>query len=442
MGKMTDALRKAKLLKGQKIFHVPAAQAPAEPAADKPAAAPAAPVPAAAPAEAPRAPSLAAPPPAVATGPSAWPIVEEPFEGITAPDIVEGEPAEAIDRAALDVGSPGVVEGPVVRRPKAEPPRAPARKPARPTPLRFETVEEPGPAAAPEPAPVPPKPAEVKIVMPPPEPEPPKPVEVKIEMPAPEPTPPPAPIAWSPEAPAKPAAKAEPVVAPAPNAEPQPVLPAVEPVSRPARVPYLSVHYGRDERLIEQFRRLKSRLNEQGSPRVILVASARRGEGKTAVALNLAASFANTFGERVVVVDGNLARPKLAETLDAAADAGGVVAAVRKRLSPESAARKTEINGLWLVPSGAEGAAGKVEGLLDSDGMRSLLQGLKKQFTRVIVELPAAEDSPEGLALAKLADVVLVPVMKTRSRRKAVRRLVETLKDRGAPRVACVFVEA
>jgi Mrp family chromosome partitioning ATPase len=420
MGKMTDALRKAKLLKDQREGRVSAeAEVLAAPPSPAPAIAsekskPAEPTPV-------RIASVVLPP--------SPPPREELLAVVPPASIIETEPDADAEMELQDIASLSIIEEPIeevappppapkpepeVRRPKAVEPPKPAKRSA----FVFQTVDE-------RPAP-PPKP-EVKV----------EPVVAEAmadkpvaEIVAVEPV-----VVIEPPAPA--------VVEPAPVAPvaavPAPVLPEVEPTPKPSHLPYLSVHYGRDEKLCDAFRRLKARLNEESPARLILVTSARPGEGKTTVALNLAASYANTFGEKVVVVDGNAAQPKITELLEAPAGSLGLSGAVRGRASAGDFAVETGIRNLFLVPPGEEK---RRDGLLDSDGMRSLLAELRKHFTRVIVELPAAQDLPEGLSLAAQADVVLVPVLRSRSRRKTVKRLVETLKNRGASRVRCVFLDA
>ncbi len=449
MGKMTDALRKARMLKERKEDPYAGGPAPIE----EYAATPEPPAPIAV------KPAVEAARPAPAPKPA-----ERPIERPSEPAPVEGQDYSLVEEEAEPATEiPAVESLPIIEEPeeKPQPRRAPpveprplARKPERPAPvivepirreekpLVFETVEEekPAPVPAAPPAPVPtPVAAKAPAIEPPP------PVEAKpaprLEMPAQPRKEEPAPvIAWSPESAPVRSTEPEPSKAAPTSPAPAPVLPEVESTPKPAHLPYLSVHYGRDERLSEQFRRLKARLNEEGQARLILVASSRTGEGKTTVAMNLAAGFANTYGERVVFVDGNVTRPKAAEVLEIGDETPGLARAVRGLVSAEEAALKTAISGLWVVRADAPGRGG--EGLLDSDGMRSLIAELRRRFTRVIVEIPALEDRGEGLTLAAQADVVLVPVMKSTSRRKAVRRLVDTLKDRGASRVRCVFIEA
>ncbi|HUV38844.1 MAG TPA: hypothetical protein VMY39_04490 [Planctomycetota bacterium] len=233
----------------------------------------------------------------------------------------------------------------------------------------------------------------------------------------------------------------EPAPASAPvvrEVEPRPVLPEVEPTPVEANRIYLSTHYSKDDRTADEFRALKTRLAAGASPaQVILVASASPGEGKTMLATNLALSFAHTYGEKVVLVDANVARPKIGSVLELGETGLGDV--VRGGIRPEEAAARTDITGLWAVSAGRTGD--RSEGLLDRRAVKGLLDELRRRFTRVVMELPAESDSADALAPAGLADVVLVPVLRSRTRRRALRRLIERLRDRGARRIHCVFVD-
>jgi Mrp family chromosome partitioning ATPase len=63
---------------------------------------------------------------------------------------------------------------------------------------------------------------------------------------------------------------------------------------------------------VTDFRLLRQRLLELKPARVILVTSPLRGEGKSAVAANLALCFAEFGRARAVLVEANFARPSLA----------------------------------------------------------------------------------------------------------------------------------
>ena len=231
--------------------------------------------------------------------------------------------------------------------------------------------------------------------------------------------------------------QAQPAVPTAPVRET--VLPEVEPTPVEANRTYMSVHYRKDDRTAEEFRRLKNHLSTQGaSAQVILVTSCGPDEGKTTLVVNLAVSFANTYGEKVVLVDGNMLRPKIGEVLSLPEEGLGQI--IRGHMRAEEATVKTDIPGLWAVSAGE--SAGRSEGLLDSKAPVELLGRLRRRFTRVVMELPAASDAPEALALASQADVVLIPVMRSRTRRRRLRRLIQRINNHSPDKVRCVFVEA
>jgi Mrp family chromosome partitioning ATPase len=229
----------------------------------------------------------------------------------------------------------------------------------------------------------------------------------------------------------------EPAVVQAPRREK--ALPEVEPTPLEAARPYLSVHYVKDDRTAEEFRGLKNQLLAEGpTVRVIMVSSDGPGEGKSTLAGNLAVSLTNTYGERVVLVDGNVLRPKLSEVLGLTER--GLDQVIRGHISPEGATVKTDIPGLWAVPAGADIA--RTEGLLDSTAVLDLLKWLRGRFTRVVMELPPVGEAPETLAILPKADVVLIPVLRSRTRRKRLRRLLKRLGDHCTGKLRCVFIDA
>jgi len=235
--------------------------------------------------------------------------------------------------------------------------------------------------------------------------------------------------------------RAEPEVksTPAEAVEERPVLPEVEPTPIEVNRTYLSTHYSKDDRTADEFRQLKSRLAAEAAPaQVILVVSCSPDEGKTTLATNLAVSFANTYGEKVVLIDGNLSRPRIGEVLALGEDGLGEV--IRGHIRPEESAVKTEIPGLWAVPAGRSGD--RSEGLLDSRPVKELIKQCRRRFTRVIMELPAECDAADALAPVSQADVVIIPVMRSRSRRKDLCKLIERAGNHGARNVHCVFIDA
>lgn len=363
MGKMTDALRKARLLKEQKEGKGPA---PAEPE------------------------DFAAAPPGPETKQAEAIPTEAPKKGSPVAEAPPAEP-EAVEA--------GPAPPPVAAAPETEKkPFLPEVEGKRPEPAGAEVaLPEPAPEAAVEKEPTP----EASTVLP----------EVEVQP--------------------------QPLTVEVP--ERASVLPELEPTPVETGIPYLSAHHHKDGQTADEFRALKNQLLAEGSPaRVILVTSCVPDEGKTTLAVNLAISFANSYGEKVVLVDGNVVRPKIGEILSLPED--GLIQVIRGHLAPEDAVVKTDIPGLWALSAGR--SDGRDEGLLDSRSVVEMLSLLRRRFTRVVMELPCARDAAEGLALLERGDVVLIPVMQSRTRRRRLRRFLTKAASRGAGKLHCVFIKA
>jgi protein-tyrosine kinase len=217
----------------------------------------------------------------------------------------------------------------------------------------------------------------------------------------------------------------EPVVRPAPR-------PSVRPA--PAKVEHKKVELDQDAlaasgllvpdrpggSLAEEMRLIKRRLlsavdshvdKGDEAARLVLIASGRPDEGKTFVALNLALSIAGERERRVLLVDGDNAKPELLERLGVAEEGPGFVEALADpSIDPESLVIDTDIDGLALLPAGRRER--KVPELLGSAYARAVLDRLVAADPRRIVLIdssPALVASATG-ALAALVGQALVVV--------------------------------
>ncbi len=153
-------------------------------------------------------------------------------------------------------------------------------------------------------------------------------------------------------------------------------------------------HHDPKSKVSEAFREVRTALlvsQPGGPPRSILIASTQPGEGKTAVALNLAITLTQ-IGRRVVLVDGDLRKPRLHKLLAVANDQG-----LSSYLSGSGAAwpepLRTVIPGLDVIPSGP--LPPNPADLLDSPRFAQLLAEFEEQgYDHVLC------DSPPILAVA------------------------------------------
>ena len=120
------------------------------------------------------------------------------------------------------------------------------------------------------------------------------------------------------------------------------------------------------------------------APQVILVTSAGPREGKTMTTSNLAVTMAQA-GSKVVVLDCDLRRPKLHQIFRSSREVGITNLLVGNEPF-EKVVVHTEIPNLDLIPSGP--LPPNPSEMLGSKRMKELLNSLKKDYDRVILDSP------------------------------------------------------
>ncbi len=139
----------------------------------------------------------------------------------------------------------------------------------------------------------------------------------------------------------------------------------------------------------EAFRTIRVNLQHLGRdhpPRVVVVAGALPGEGASTVAVNLAVSLARA-GNKVMLIDADLRRPRAARQLGLGSDSG-LTDVLTGDADLDQAARRWGASTLTVLDAGPL-PADPAEAL-GSEAMRSLLKTLRDQHDYVIVDAPPA----------------------------------------------------
>jgi succinoglycan biosynthesis transport protein ExoP len=187
----------------------------------------------------------------------------------------------------------------------------------------------------------------------------------------------------------------------------------------------------------EAYRSLRARMTglatqlEIGS---IMVVSAGVGEGKSTTAANLAVALAET-GREVLLVSADLRRPRVHQFFGLANREGLSDLLTGSREAP--AAPVPAAPNLWVLLSGP--LPRHPSALMDSDAMRALLATWRDRFDLVVLDCPPALVVADALALAPLADAVLVVGDARVSDREAISRLREELEQVGGAIVGAVL---
>lgn len=179
------------------------------------------------------------------------------------------------------------------------------------------------------------------------------------------------------------------------------------------------------------FQRLRAAVDPGGdeSSRVVVVSSARPGEGKSTVAVGLAEAAA-LAGLRACVVEADLRRPVLARRLGTYST--GLAEALRGEVEPGAVLRDCSAGPamvVTLVPAGVAG--GGEEGLLRSPRWASLMDLLKSSFDLIVIEAPPVPLAADALVLTSAADDVVLVARAGRTPAHEVRAASEALARRG-----------
>ncbi|MBF0391638.1 MAG: AAA family ATPase [Alphaproteobacteria bacterium] len=190
---------------------------------------------------------------------------------------------------------------------------------------------------------------------------------------------------------------------------------------------------GRRSVLAEEFRVLKRpllmRAKTLPNGRLILVTSARPGEGKTFTAVNLGLSMASERDTAVLLIDADPRRRGLSRRLGMTAEKGLIDLLCEDGLAPESLVLDTQVPGLSLLPPGRDHP--QTTELLASRRMAEVAAALLDADPRrvVLIDAPPVLATSEPSALALHAGQTLVVVEKDRTTRHAVRRTLALLEN-------------
>ncbi|MDI3195995.1 polysaccharide biosynthesis tyrosine autokinase [Pseudarthrobacter sp. AL07] len=169
----------------------------------------------------------------------------------------------------------------------------------------------------------------------------------------------------------------------------------------------------------EGFRQLRTHLsftNLGGGSQSVVVSSSIPGEGKTSTAVNLAIMLAES-GTRVLLVDADLRRPRVAKYLGVEGSVG-LTGVLTGSVALEDAIQAWGSSGqLHVLASG--GSAPNPSELLGSDTMDKLLSRLESEYEVVIIDAPPLLPVTDPALLAAHASGILLVVSVDGRTRKA-----------------------
>ena len=155
-------------------------------------------------------------------------------------------------------------------------------------------------------------------------------------------------------------------------------------------------------------------------PRMLVVTSAGPAEGKTSVVSNLAIALAE-IGKRVLVVDADTRKPRLADIFEVD-EKIGLTTILRENKPLDSdwlsgIIRETKIPNLFVLPSGPS-VVGSTN-LLYASNLPTYLRAFKDEFDMVLIDTPPMLQIPDARVIGRMADALVLVVRAGQTTRDA-----------------------
>jgi len=174
--------------------------------------------------------------------------------------------------------------------------------------------------------------------------------------------------------------------------------------------------------LLEAYRSLRTSILLSTSDhqlRTMVVTSAHPREGKTTTAVNLAITLAQ-LGSRVLLIDADMRKPRVAELLKVAASPGGqgLSTCLTGQFSLDESVFPTPVPNVFVLPCGP--IPPNPPELVSSKAMRQLLSDAREKFDFVLLDSPPLLMVSDGRILASQADGVILVAHGAQTPRGAV----------------------
>ena len=193
----------------------------------------------------------------------------------------------------------------------------------------------------------------------------------------------------------------------------------------------------KDRQFADHFRRIKRPLIDKalsgntaaGDPRVIMVASALPGDGKTFTSINLALSMALERDISVLLIDTDVAKQHITEIFGLQEQQGLLDGLLDEKLEPESLVVQTNLRGFSILPAGRR-MEGTAE-LLSSNRMRKIIASLCTRNPRriLLLDSPPLLITNEGRILIKIAGQVVLVARAGATPRQALQAAIALFDD-------------
>lgn len=188
----------------------------------------------------------------------------------------------------------------------------------------------------------------------------------------------------------------------------------------------------------EAFRVLRTNLqfiDVDSSSKVFIMTSPLPGDGKSTTAVNLAITLAQA-GQRTVLIEGDLRRPKTSEYLGLESKVGLTTVLIGK-VDLDDAIQPWGDDGLHVIASGA--IPPNPAELLQSRQMAQVLERLRRHYDVVLIDAPPLLPVADAAVLSRQADGAILVVRHSKTTKDQVAAAADRLASVDAELLGTVF---
>ncbi len=188
----------------------------------------------------------------------------------------------------------------------------------------------------------------------------------------------------------------------------------------------------------ESFRGIRTSIllsSAEVAPQIILVTSAGPREGKTVTAANIAVTMAQS-DNKVIILDCDMRRPKIHKLFGISRE-HGLSNFLASSSDVEGATVSTGIPNLDVMPCGP--IPPNASEILGSKRMVTLLNTLRKRYTRIIIDSPPSTAVTDAVVLSKSVDGVILVIRAGETIRQMAKNGVVQFEAVGAPILGAIL---
>lgn len=181
----------------------------------------------------------------------------------------------------------------------------------------------------------------------------------------------------------------------------------------------------------EQYKMLREqvkRLRAESGIRSFSISSPVKRDGKTTVAVNLAAALSLDYEEKVLLIDGDLRAPSIHRYFNASESPGlADYLASSTKMTLKNLVQETFVPGLRILSSGKPSHLASE--LLAKERMKQLIEEAQAEFPghHIIIDSPPILSTPDPLVIARHVDGVLLVIRAGKTPRDYLTKALQSL---------------